>query len=353
MTEPLLSIIIPIYNGENYVSDIVKNIISQNKDLINDIEIILVNDGSTDNSEKVCFNLAEGFSFVKYLKKTNGGIASARNLGLKHATGIYITFCDQDDKLISSYKTFLDQIIKEDADLLISNYSKLSNGIITEVKKIKEKEICERKKIETLAKYMLTYGAIPLENNLINPPVDYSSIWNCLIKTSFIKKHDLFFSRVIDYEDDWRFISQVFVHAQKVILTPNSYYCWKVNPKSESHTHKYIPNYFEKRISHLNWVEDRLKELGVNDLEISHYKKTPFIVKYGIISGFYNACSLELKDYLNEIRKIEYGVFPIIDLKEYKQHSNAIQLLFLFLLKKKKYKSAYLINRFILKKTYH
>ncbi len=105
MREPLLSIIVPVYNAERTLVRCVESILNQTLD---SIELILVNDGSKDSSGQICDKFATQDMRVKVVHKENGGAASARNLGLDYATGEYIGFCDADDYLeLDMYKTLL------------------------------------------------------------------------------------------------------------------------------------------------------------------------------------------------------------------------------------------------------
>ena len=101
----LLSVIVPVYNAEKYLEKCVNSILNQTYD---NIELLLVNDGSKDESLALCHKLAESDSRIRVFDKPNGGAASARNLGLREATGEYIGFCDADDSLdITSYDTLI------------------------------------------------------------------------------------------------------------------------------------------------------------------------------------------------------------------------------------------------------
>jgi len=91
---PLISIIVPVYNTERYLNNCIESILNQS---YNNIELILVNDGSTDGSELICLDFSHNDKRVKYLYKTNGGPSSARNIGLDYASGEYISFIDSDD----------------------------------------------------------------------------------------------------------------------------------------------------------------------------------------------------------------------------------------------------------------
>ena len=89
-----ISIIVPIYNVEKYLSRCVDSILNQT---FTDFELILVDDGSTDNSGKICDEYAEKDCRIKVIHKDNWGVSSARNVGLENSVGEYIMFCDSDD----------------------------------------------------------------------------------------------------------------------------------------------------------------------------------------------------------------------------------------------------------------
>ena len=92
---PKVSVIVPIYNVEKYLKKCLDSLVNQTLD---DIEIILVNDGSKDNSKQIAEKFANDYpNKIIYLEKENGGLSSARNYGLKHAKGDYISFVDSDD----------------------------------------------------------------------------------------------------------------------------------------------------------------------------------------------------------------------------------------------------------------
>lgn len=91
---PTLSIIIPVYNAEQYLEQCLQSIVSQDCD---DMELLLIDDGSTDQSAVICRQYAERYGYIRYYHQQNGGVSSARNLGLEQATGHYISFVDADD----------------------------------------------------------------------------------------------------------------------------------------------------------------------------------------------------------------------------------------------------------------
>lgn len=136
----LISIIIPIYNVEEYLRDCLDSVSRQTYPYF---EAILVNDGSPDNSEKICLEYAQRDARFKYIKKENGGLSDARNKGLSISKGEYVTFIDSDDYVEDSYlEDLYSAALRNNSDLVLSRYKEYKNGdIIFYVHQIKEKEI--------------------------------------------------------------------------------------------------------------------------------------------------------------------------------------------------------------------
>ncbi len=123
--EPLVSMIIPVFNGEKYIDEIMQCIIKQT---YKNIEVLFVNDGSTDNTvDKVlCWS---DDNRIRLINKENGGASSARNLGLSKAKGEYIAFVDVDDYIFPDYISYLYELIeKNNADISCCNYLKLNHN---------------------------------------------------------------------------------------------------------------------------------------------------------------------------------------------------------------------------------
>ena len=116
MEQYKISVIVPVYNAEKYLRRCTESILGQT---YKNIELILVNDGSTDDSLRLCKQIAGKDPRVKVLDKPNGGAASARNLGLDHVTGDYIGFCDADDYLdFNMFEVMLKVLLENDLDTL-------------------------------------------------------------------------------------------------------------------------------------------------------------------------------------------------------------------------------------------
>jgi len=121
MKNKLISIVLPIYNVEKYLIDCIESVINQS---YRNIEIILVDDGSSDRSGAICDEYKDKDSRIKVIHKENGGLSDARNSGLKISTGEYITFIDSDDCIGLNYIDILVKMIeKYDAEIAICNYN--------------------------------------------------------------------------------------------------------------------------------------------------------------------------------------------------------------------------------------
>lgn len=121
----LISIVIPIYNTEEYLNRCLDSVLNQS---YKNLEILLINDGSTDSSEKICLEYAKNDKRIKYIKKENGGIASARNLGIEIATGKYIGFVDSDDVIDKNmYEILYKNLVNTGANLSICEVVRFSN----------------------------------------------------------------------------------------------------------------------------------------------------------------------------------------------------------------------------------
>lgn len=189
-----VSVIVPVYNVEKYLERCIESIRSQT---LEDIEIILVDDGSPDNCPKICDEFAEKDSRIKVIHKKNGGLSSARNAGVYVATGEYIGYIDSDDYAEQDmFETLYECARKNQVDFVMADYWRIqADGV--------------RKK-----KTLDIRGGLYKKQNIIQEiypvlimreKVDYGpllSVCNCLYKTDFIKKNSLFFDEEIKWSED-------------------------------------------------------------------------------------------------------------------------------------------------------
>lgn len=172
MTElPLVSVIMPVYNAENTVEASIQSVLQQT---YSSIELILINDGSTDDSETLCKKFAQKDNRVHYLKQNNAGPSSARNNALNLAKGEYITFIDSDDVFI---ETAIERMVSHKADLVIANYNNVTQST---------SEINQGDKLPSLAgtysrdEFLAQYGVF-FQANLVH------YLWHKLYKAELLK----------------------------------------------------------------------------------------------------------------------------------------------------------------------
>ncbi len=152
----MISVIVPVYNVEKYLERCVKSIVAQT---YKDLEILLIDDGSTDKSGKMCDDFQQTDSRIKAFHKQNGGLSDARNYGIEHSAGEFISFVDSDDYIDEKMLETLHRLITEnDADLAVCSAMDVFEGKeVTQVKEIKEFNL---NKVESY-KYMLRGDGIP------------------------------------------------------------------------------------------------------------------------------------------------------------------------------------------------
>ncbi len=179
-----VSIIIPIYNVEKYLRQCLDSVVNQT---YKNIEIILVDDGSTDGSYSIAKEYADKDNRINLLQKSNGGLSDARNFGLKYVTKPYVLFLDSDDYIAeNTVELTLDAILQNDVDFVLFGASKFSD----------DKEEFDN-----------SYFNPIFPDKLIVSPENINSIpvvaWNKLYKVENIKKYNLEFPKGLWYEDEY------------------------------------------------------------------------------------------------------------------------------------------------------
>ena len=117
----LVSIIIPVYNGGKYLAACLDSLSAQTYE---DIEIIIIDDGSTDDSVKICSDYSLGNNKIRLITKVNSGVSDTRNTGLENANGEFIVFVDCDDKIEKDYISHLVSLMSDDIDFGVTGWTK-------------------------------------------------------------------------------------------------------------------------------------------------------------------------------------------------------------------------------------
>lgn len=197
----MISIIVPIYNAEQYLHRCVDSILAQS---YTDFELLLINDGSPDNCGVICDEYAAMDSRVRVFHKANGGVSSARNLGLDHAQGEYITFCDADDYVCEDWLAAYSEAIALNVDLAIQGYYCIyeDNRIV-----IKNIPPCLGNTAEIKC-HLIT--------SLIREDM-YGYLWVKLFRRSLIEQHAINFDVQSTFREDEQFLSCYLAYATSLM----------------------------------------------------------------------------------------------------------------------------------------
>lgn len=214
-----LSIIVPVYNVEQYVRKCIESIFLQG--LSDDIfEVIIVNDGSTDRSIEIVSGIISCHSNVQIIDQVNQGLSIARNNGLTHAKGRYVMFVDSDDILIeNSLSLLLPNILKDSADMLIADYIKMTNMDI-------EREIPTNDNIRSDSYVMEGHEAFL---HFFDPAECF--VWRTIYRRDFLINNHLYFIPNI-YFEDVPFTIECYLKVKKVLISSIPLYIYRQHQNS-------------------------------------------------------------------------------------------------------------------------
>jgi glycosyltransferase involved in cell wall biosynthesis len=201
----VVSIVVPVYKVEKYLERCVDSLRNQT---LRDIEIILVDDGSPDRCPEMCDALALQDSRIRVVHKKNGGLSSARNAGLRVATGKYVGFVDSDDDVeLDMYEKMLRVIETEQVDFVMSDYVRIpADG----QKYLKTLDIRPGRYDKAAIRSEIFPSLIMGEN------VDYGpllSVWHSLYRTAFLQENNFYFDEEVRWSEDNIFSAIVGYHA--------------------------------------------------------------------------------------------------------------------------------------------
>lgn len=225
MTKPLFSIIMPVYNVEHYLSESINSILMQSGDW----ELIIVDDGSCDNSSSICDYYKKIDNRINVFHKNNDGVSSARNYGIEKATGKYIVFVDSDDVIDINFLSIIQGYLNDDIDLIHYGWYYIDG------KHTLKHDVC---KVSTC----LTLKEVCRKN------IFHGFVWSYVFKKDIIKKNKLSFSTNLNYAEDWEFILKYYLYVNKMQILKDCLYSQVMRPGSATNRElgeKYISDNFE------------------------------------------------------------------------------------------------------------
>lgn len=241
MNYPKISIIVPVYNVEEYLPYSIECILVQT---FKDFELLLINDGSSDNSGKICIEYALKDARIRVFSKENEGVSSARNLGLDNANGEWVLFVDADDGLKPFY---LERLMNYDSyDLVIGGHKEF--GDYNEDRFIVQENMVNLKITST---EILDFNQTYHSQNVI-----FYYSWGKMFRAEIIRKNNLRFDLKMRLAEDSCFIIDFLRYSERIILVPHNDYMYrKIYTKK-----KYIMS-FEEYIVHKDLFANSLINL--------------------------------------------------------------------------------------------
>lgn len=306
-----VSIIVPIYNVEKYIERCIKSLISQT---YRDIEILLINDGSLDDSKNICERYEKIDKRIKLYNKENGGLSDARNYGLKRATGEYILFVDSDDYIESNaVEVLIAEMQKDNLDIVAGNAALEADG--------------EDKKYLDITKHDDNKVTNGLEYYVSSIETDcfQASPWVYMYKSEIILKNNLFFEKGILHEDE-EWTPRIMIKVKRVKYINFVFYHYTVSRENS------IMNSKDKTKNMVDLFNTYKKlEKIFNETEASkeqHKKMNDYLCR-----GYINACALEPVDQKVYKENVDYEFI----FRNAKKLKTKIKLL-IFLISKKLYR---------------
>lgn len=323
--KPKISIIVPIYNVEKYLSRCMNSLLTQS---FQEIEVIAVNDGSTDSSLEIITTYVAMDPRVKVIDKENGGVSSARNAGIATACGEYIGFVDPDDWVDKKmYEKLYQTAITDKADIVMCSYIREFGSH----SKIKDFYLPEKVSYynNDVQKTIMRRLVGPLNEEVGNPELldAWGTVWSKLYKAELIKKNGLSFRDLteIGTNEDTLFNIHAFYFADTfTFLNQPFYHYWRVNESSV--TSGYKPNLMNQWFKLYKIIEDFLLDKGVGE---DYYKALNNRICLNILGFGLNTISksnqssmtgklLKIKETLNNERirrsfkQLDLSAFPIV-----------------------------------------
>lgn len=216
----LVTIIMPLYNAEQYLEDTILSILNQS---YKKIELILINDGSTDNSLDICLYYKEKDERIKLINTPNQGVSHARNIGIKESQGQYIMFCDADDLYHNEFvRTMVENLESNQSDLCVCKYMNFKHKEEFDNVELSNNKLNYENQNDI-------YKVILFEHEISG------YVWNKIFLREIILDHNLHFNHLVHEVEDLLFVIQYLRYTKKMTQIESQLYFYRDNPTSIMH----------------------------------------------------------------------------------------------------------------------
>lgn len=317
----LVSVIVPIYNVEKYLKQCLDSIINQSYEKL---EIILVDDGSTDDCPCICEEYAENDNRIHVIHKKNAGLGMARNSGLDIATGDFVVYVDSDDWL---EKTMVEKLLLaidcEDADFVVCGYNKqFSNGNL-----FLSKPCCTTKTVfsHNEIKDMVLYPILGAKPDALNDVEREMCVWTNMYRMSIIKENRLRFVNERQYlSEDLFYNINYIIHVKRAVFIPECLYNYRVN--AFSLTNKYRDNRFELLCNLYRFEIDLLDKYDLYEETKQRIQRTFIMKMRNCIRILVNSNNESKEKRFNDLKNILNNEIVCAILNDYPIHKYKMSL---------------------------
>ena len=310
MNQPLVSIILPVYNAQNHLARCVGSICAQT---YRNIEIIILNDGSKDQSLPVCEEFRQKDSRILLVDKANSGVSDTRNLGLKLASGKYVEFVDSDDYLDPDFTERLVAAAEEnEADFVIAPYKMVIPAGASKPEQVLDK-IQDELGVMSVARppEVREYGFLPagvydkdtFALRLMDKPASYfySVLWNKLYRRDILTGNDIQFVSEMRWAEDLVFNLRYIQYAERFVAIDKPGYYYVQNPQSICHTQINAATIVQNKLQVFRYYKDLYTRLGIyEEVRPQLYKFLVDIAESTYPSGPFKKAIDEAKAYWRE-----------------------------------------------------
>lgn len=271
-----VSFIVPVFNKKEYLRQCTESILRQTDA---DLEVILVDDGSSDGAEALCDRLAAEYPAVQVIHQPNRGVSAARNAGMKRAKGNWIAFVDGDDWIDVHYVETFGPYMKDDVDICMGE--EFAGGADRRQEQTERVEEIHRTELEAYERKLLNKYAL-------RTGVHVTSACGKLYRRTFLEKYHLEFAETLPKSEDAFFNQQAYYYAAKAVYCRVPVYYYRQSDNSASH--RYYPEDIQNYKKHLKLVEEFLRETGRWEKWQPEYAvRTVFHFMYCIMTDYCHA----------------------------------------------------------------
>ncbi len=246
MHQELISIIVPIFNTEKYLHQCLDSILSQSYE---NFECLLINDGSTDASASICREYIAKDARFRYFEKENGGVSSARNLGIERSGGAYITFIDSDDWIEFDYLEVLyAAIIQETADISVSTYRTYemskNQWLFHAFKRVEHQKVFSRQELLNQLMFLHSFDS------------SYGFVSCKLVRKSIL--NGIWFNESTHLGEDMEFWFKLYLIAEKSVFSNRDTYVYRRDLNDSRYaTLKHIKSDVQQRLNFIAFLRAR------------------------------------------------------------------------------------------------